>query len=478
MMSMSSLSERVADATGFPLALGQMVLVYCFAETLVLEFGSSSVKAGFEGYDAPTKVIPAVVGRPRMQCSFSQYEVCVGDLAEAKRGLLSLRAPICCGSPNSYWDDIELIMRHVFEFELGLGSLDIHPVLLIEDPLSSTTERDAMVRLLLDIFGVPAVLAAPQQLLAAFASGRATAMVVDLGKHISRAVPVYDGRVLSQAILSMKNVGGRDLDSYFMRLLTESGYGFNGTSSNNFELIHIRETMCYVALSFEEECAKNVSKHYELCDGQIISISAPLFVCSEALFQPSMLGSECKGLHITIFNSIMMCDESIRPSLFGNIILAGGSSMLPGLAERLQKELELLTPSGITVRVVAPHDRRYSAWIGGSIMAGLPEFGFQTAVARWRSKEDFHCGLNTSNEQLGWNVGETVWVLMEREWEEGTLQEICPDGVFVVTVPPSSCEVKHRRPHQLRKRNEPKPSNVNDDIFGSGPHLNQFYTYP
>jgi actin len=72
--------------------------------------------------------------------------------------------------------------------------------------------------------------------------------------------------------------------------------------------------------------------------------------------------------------AITKCDLDIRRDLYGNTVLSGGTTMFPGITDRLQKELTALAPSGMKVEIVAPPERKYSVWIGGSILASLSTF--------------------------------------------------------------------------------------------------------
>lgn len=94
----------------------------------------------------------------------------------------------------------------------------------------------------------------------------------------------------------------------------------------------------------------------------------------EALFNPSVLGHEFTGIHMTAYNSVTRCDVDVRRELFGNVVLSGGSSMFAGLPDRLNKELSDLVTASVKVKVVAPPERKYSVWIGGSILASLSTF--------------------------------------------------------------------------------------------------------
>ena len=91
---------------------------------------------------------------------------------------------------------------------------------------------------------------------------------------------------------------------------------------------------------------------------QVITIGNERFRCPEALFQPSFLGMESCGIHETTYNSIMKCDVDIRKDLYANIVLSGGSTMYPGIADRMQKELTTLAPSTMKIKTIAPPERK------------------------------------------------------------------------------------------------------------------------
>ncbi|KAF3536620.1 hypothetical protein F2Q69_00019303 [Brassica cretica] len=60
--------------------------------------------------------------------------------------------------------------------------------------------------------------------------------------------------------------------------------------------------------------------------------------------------------------------------LYGNIVLSGGTTMFGGIGDRMSKEITALAPSSMKIKVVAPPERKYSVWIGGSILASLSTF--------------------------------------------------------------------------------------------------------
>jgi actin len=48
--------------------------------------------------------------------------------------------------------------------------------------------------------------------------------------------------------------------------------------------------------------------------------------------------------------------------------------MYAGLSERIDKEVTALTPATMKIKVVAPKERKYAVWVGGSILASLSTF--------------------------------------------------------------------------------------------------------
>ena len=287
----------------------------------------------------------------------------------------------------SLWGVVK-IWRHIYDKELGVAA-EGRP-LLISEASNPKVNREKMTEVMFETFKTPSLYIAKRAGLILFASGYTSGFSFHCGSGVSHCVPVYEGHTVPHA-LKFSFVGGSDVTYQLLKALNERGSSFESLS--DVEIVRdIKEKECYVALDFEQEMqtavasSSSLEKSYELPDGKVVTVGSERFRCPEVLFQPILLGDDYDhtlSIQQVIHRSVMKYDQDAQSA---HIVVSGGSTLLPGLSDRLHKELSALAPPSLRVKLISPPHGSNSAWIGGSMLASLPTFP-QMAISREEYEE-------------------------------------------------------------------------------------------
>lgn len=345
---------------------------------IVLDIGSYNTRAGFAGDDAPRAVFPSVVGDPKYNLAMvgmGAKSFYVGDEAESMRGRLKLCRPVKHGRIENfdYW---ERLLHHAYFNELRVEP-ESHPV-IFSVPLQSPHEYEQRyAQELFEIFDVPALAGVRAPVLSLYASGRGSGIVVEIGHGLTQIVPIWQGVIIDEATVVSK-LAGSAITDYLATLTTQTSNHLVSPASADllFDIDKMKRNCCYVASDFETEmtdyqCSAQKYKDWTFSDGRVHTLCNERILAPEVLFKPKLGGHESLSITQLIFKSIMLSPMDIRRDLYTNIILSGATTLTPGLPERIEAELKALIPQGMVCKVVAPPERAYSTWIGGSIVGSL-----------------------------------------------------------------------------------------------------------
>ncbi|XP_012368448.1 actin-related protein T1-like [Octodon degus] len=340
---------------------------------VIIDNGSGLCKVGLCIHVVPRHVFDSVVGHPKFNIPSSRKKYFVGQEVQYKREVLYLHYPVERGIITR-WDDMEKLWKHLFQRLLRVKSSD-QPVLMTEPSLNPREVREKTAEILFETFRVPALHLCNHAVPALYACGSITGLVLDSGEGVTCAVPIYEGYSLPHSI-SKLSVAGRDITENLILLLLAEGCTYPCILNKSVGET-LKEKLCYVTLGRKKKPRrrqKKVLTKYRLPDGNVIYIEDRLLQVPEVLFTPAILDIQDPGLSKMVFNSILKCDTDIQKSLFGNIVLSGGSTLFRGLTERLAKDLEHVTSPGTSIKIIASPHRCFSTWIGASAMATLSSF--------------------------------------------------------------------------------------------------------
>lgn len=382
--------------------------------TVVIDNGTGYVKCGLSGQGFPSHLIPTLVGRPILRSyqlagpvlddetkaitKFKLESIVLAERASENRKYLDISYPVDNGVIRQ-WDDMTSLWRYAFDQKLSIDPKNSR-VLLTEPASNPKSNRKKMVEIMLEQFECAGVHISVQAVLTLYAQGLTSGLVVDSGEGVTNIIPVSDGFVLSH--LSRRiDIAGRDVTNRLIHLLSHRGYSLN----KNADMEHarqIKDKFAYVAMNLDTE--KKLSRETTalienilLQDGRIIKIGSERYEAPEILFKPHLIGSESDGLHEIIFDTIQKSAIDIRPKLYKNIVLSGGTTMLPGFSTRLNQELRDLYLEHIlkgekdrmltacNIKVEDSPRRNVLVWIGGSVLADL----MKDNDSFWISKKDW-----------------------------------------------------------------------------------------
>lgn len=252
------------------------------------------------------------------------------------------------------------------------------PICHYEDTQSAKASRrqlkKAIYSTLFDM-NVPAVCAINQATLALYAARRTSGIVVNVGFHQTSVVPILQGKIMRKVGVETVAMGAMKLTGFLREQMQLKNINFESL----YTVREIKENLCYVAYDYESELLKDTQASYDVSREGIFTLSKERFQIGEILFQPSIAGVRAMGLHQAIARCIDHCSDAELTGdniWFKTVVLCGGSACLPGLAERLEKELKAILPGSMSngIRVVPPPYGADSAWFGAKLIANLSTF--------------------------------------------------------------------------------------------------------
>lgn len=402
---------------------------------VVFDIGSSTTRVGFAGEDTPRGNICSTIGLIKENDETMDIDGNDTTKPANKRYHFDPQNLLPMANKEMVnfvrdgmihdWDLLEKMLNHIYKDHIR-DNADQHPVLMSEVPWNTKDKREQLTELMFEKFNVPAFFLCKNAVLSCYAHGRSTSLIVDSGATHTSAVPVHDGFVLQKGVVrsplagdlltaqcsqlmdsmnvdvvpaymvkSKEEVNEGEAANYVRRELPELTESFKQFMRKE-QLKDFQKSLLQVSDSpyVRSELETVPSVLYEFPNGYNRQVGVDRFRISESLFDTSHM-ENIKGFENTtllgaphvINTSIGMCDIDIRPGLYNSMIVVGGTTLISGFVERLNRELLQKTPNNMRLKLVANNqasERRFSSWIGGSILASLGSF-----QQIWISKQEY-----------------------------------------------------------------------------------------
>ncbi len=378
-----------------------------FSKHIILDNGTDSIKAGFNGEYVPECVIPSVIGKSKnekINLSWNENKTSYGKFALENSTNLNLEYPIENGRIKDF-DAMEKLWSYIFTNELKIKP-ESYNILISESLFSSNSDRDKIAQIMYEKFSVFHICIEPQPLLSFHYSNKNSGLVIETGDSFTQVIPIFEKFIIPQGI-RFNNISGRVLTDmtndlfdkrlskfninnkkYLSKKIKEKFMKVNINSDfiNNVKGLDFPCTTREINLfnnaklnnkgtnsGRESNLSSNTNK-LTLPDGNILEFGDELDFLSEALFNPELFGIEAESVQNLVKESINKVDIHTRKEIMNNIIIGGGTTMIKNFPERLKFECERILNDKIkdsnnynNVRIYTQPEREFASWIGGSI---------------------------------------------------------------------------------------------------------------
>ena len=369
-----------------------------FSDIVVIDFGGASVRAGVATTfpTLPQLFFPSVMAVEHLNEQAKYFGL--DTFAPEVRSRCRLSHPIV---PSHFADKhsvdqtaLQGILEKIFK-DLNMEPSEYQVQLSVPRTFGDST-KTAIAAMLFDEFGVKALNMAHQSIFAFYSYSARSGIMVDLGERMD-VVPIVDGYKVQSGI-SRSVVGGAEMRSKMQHYLLGRNYSLT-SFIDGFITRYALEQSAYMSRHFDRELDAYHQEPAKIDRAIVVasddSPDAPVkrmelgserFEACEGLFKPELWGLDQAGVHVLVHKAIKECSMDARKEVTQSIFLAGGLTLIPGLRERLEAEVEKLTP--VKPRVHASPYRYHAAYLGAVVHASSEAFR-KTRVTKseWRSGE-------------------------------------------------------------------------------------------
>lgn len=337
---------------------------------VIVDCGTSVIRAGFAGNQKPLSTIPNIVGKTTMDGSVNKvFGAAVFKAAMPDK----ISHPMEKGFIKD-WHDMEDILEYLFVHNMHINP-KMHQVLITEPFNNPAINKEKTAEMMFEKFLFNGFFLAPSTPMGMYGYGCTTGVMVESGAGQTHILAFKNGDYIPESYRHIP-LGGNDLSKYMGQLLTKNGNAsyFHGKRNELDILNDIKRIGCHIVLNYDDEIEKfrqnpnYIADNAVLRDGTMVSLRTETFQVPELLFKPEMIGIKTGGLQKNIFECIQACSADLRPELYKNICLCGGNTMFDNIKDRLIWEVRTFAGPNFKVHVNALPERENVVFLGTSLL--------------------------------------------------------------------------------------------------------------
>ncbi len=385
--------------------------------SLVFDLGTFNHRIGYSGEDSPKIAYQPLIGEDNEKLYFNEYGLRYINPKTKVKTFMKQDGTI------GDFDLFEKNINYLLEDVLSLN-LSEHPLLFSEPSLHNKTNRIKLTEFMFEKYKIPAIYISKSAVLSGFSCGRSTCLVFDSGHNTTYAVPVSEGYALQKCLIK-SNIAGDWVSEQVEKNLEKKGININPfykfkvkKEGDKFKPEYIKDDITFdksyetfwkkeIIRDIKETClitndeplkydaekdefiptSVNQELTYDLPDKKTINLSQDRNLIIERVFNPVKEYPEFLGYHQMVNNAISQADLEIKKELYSNIFLCGGNTLFTGFPERFQKQITNTNKQTFKIKIIthpSNTERKFSSWIGGSILSSLGTFH-----QLWLSKQEF-----------------------------------------------------------------------------------------
>jgi len=358
---------------------------------LILDIGSDNFRLGWAGGDFPDIIAPSVYvditdylftsdisgsdtisGLEEIFLNTDKQTQLVGFDALKYKNILKIRG----FSKKKNYNILSKFFVHYYN-QLNIP-VELHfkqPIIIITPFYKSELEKTKLQEVFFNSLNFPYILFLPESQAILSTLQKSSGILVNIGESYTSISSIFHGFTNLMA-RDMFPITGKKITHYLLNLILSKISSSKNTYLDKTIAKEIKEklSLCILDPTGEKKRVKEGLTKYDrivdLPDGSKLKLNSERFLLSEPLFDPKIIHIDYMGLAEAISKVVMSWDRENWEELLSNVILSGGGSVITGLSERIEVELQRFFSEKLKtkIKVVAPSGRENMGWLGASVL--------------------------------------------------------------------------------------------------------------